>query len=76
MILEAMKGSDAIEYTFKKDRVVVMRTKPLDIVDGKSIDVNPQLLFQPLLAAAGGMVEYMADIFRYELWWCGAQLSN
>lgn len=67
-IIKSMEGTDALEYTFKKkDRVIIMNSKPVPVVDGETIDVNPQLLFQRLLTVAGGTVENMADIFTYEL---------
>ena len=36
-------------------------------VDGDSIQVDPQLLFQRLLTAANSITENIPDIFRYEL---------
>ena len=67
-ILNAMEGNNALEYTSKrKDRAITMSSKVHAMVDGESIEVDPQLLFQRLLTAARGITENIADIFKYEL---------
>lgn len=67
-ILKSMEGCNALEYTFKKkDKVTTMNTQIHAKVDGEAITVDPQLLFQRLLTAAGEMTENIADNFVYEL---------
>ena len=42
-----MKNEATIEYTFKKkDRVTPIETKSTVTIDGESVSVDPQLLFQ------------------------------
>ena len=67
-ILESMEGENVLEYTFKKkDKVVTMNSKVSTKVNGESISVDPQLLFQRLVTAASDVTENIADIFKYEL---------
>ena len=69
-ILETMLGKSVSEHTFKrKDQVVTMGVKQSLTVNGESISVDPQLLFQRLVTAARDVTEDMRDLFRYEL--CG-----
>lgn len=57
-----------VDYTFKKkEHVITMAHKVSLNVDSKSINVDPQLLFQRLALAAGDDTEEAADIFQFEL---------
>ena len=51
----------------KKDTVVTMDSKSCAKIDGQSLPVDPQLLFQRLLTVARETSENLADIFKYEL---------
>ena len=67
-ILQSMVGKNVGDFTFKKnDTVVTMDSKSCAKIDGQSLPVDPQLLFQRLLTAAREMSENLADIFKYEL---------
>ena len=67
-ILKSMAGNDVVSYTFKKNEQVVTMDHNCSVkVDGEVIQVDPQLLFQRLLAASSGMAEAKAEIFKYEL---------
>ena len=67
-ILQSMTGQNVSDFTFKKkDTVVIMDNKSHTKVDGHSLPVDPQLLFQRLLTVARETSENLSDIFRYEL---------
>ena len=56
------------DFTFKKkDAVVPLGSKSYAKIDGQSLPIDPQLLFQRLLTAAQEGSENLADIFKYEL---------
>ena len=57
-ILNQMDGISPADYTFKrKDQAITMASKNAVKVDGESIEVDPQLLFQRLSTAAGSDLE-------------------
>jgi len=66
-ILQSMAGKNVSDFTFKKDTVVTMDNKSCAKIDGQSLPVDPQLLFQRLLTVARETSENLADIFKYEL---------
>lgn len=67
-ILDSMRGKNVFEYTFKKkNHAVTLDHKVSAKVDGESIHVDSQLLFQHLITAAKDMTDNVADIFHYEL---------
>ena len=68
MILAKMVEKNPADFTFKKkDQAVAQSTKSTVKMQGESIQVDPQLLFQRLVAAARGMFEDPSVIFQYEL---------
>jgi len=62
-----MTGKNVSNFTFKKDTVVTMDSKSCAKVDGQSLPVDPQLLFQRMLTVARETSENPADIFQYKL---------
>ena len=73
-IIDSMEGINTLEHTFKKKRqVVTMGHKFSASVDGETIQVDPQLLFQRLIMVAGRVTENVEDIFKHEL--CGYRAS-
>ena len=57
-ILNQMDGISPADYTFKrKDQAITMASKNAVKVDGESIKVGPQLLFQRLSTAAGSYLK-------------------
>ena len=68
MILAKMVEKNPADFTFKKkDQAVAQSTKSTVKMQGESIQVDPQPLFQRLVAAARGMFEDPSVIFEYEL---------
>ena len=68
-ILQSMQGSAVKEFKFKKkDQVVTMDVKVCAKVDGESIQVDPQLLFQRLVTAANGQPDEseLSSLFEFE----------
>ncbi len=57
-ILASMEGKTAAVFTFKKSGKVK--------IDGVTVQIDPQLLFQRLTIAAKA-VDKIEDIFKYEL---------
>ena len=67
-ILSSMENEATIEYTFKKrNRGTPIETNSTVTIDGESVSVDPQLLFQQLVTAAGDLYDNPAKIFKYEL---------
>ena len=67
-VLQSMVGHHVLDYSFKKaGHAVTMNTKSTVKVDGDAIHVDPQLLFQRLMAASDRLVENQEEIFTYEL---------
>ena len=67
-ILQSMARKNVADFTFKKkDAVVPLGSKSYAKIDGQSLPIDPQLLFQRLLTAAQEGSENLADIFKYEL---------
>ena len=61
-------GSSAFTHSFKRvDMVVIMKSKSKVIVDDQVIPVDSQLLFQRLLATAGGKDSDLESALQYEL---------
>ena len=58
-----MEGNTAADYTFKRgDHVVTLGTKSAVKIDGVSVQIDPQLLFQRLVliaAKASDNLEYV-----------------
>ena len=53
-ILETLRGKNALDHTYrKKDNVVNMANKVSTKIEGSAVHVDPQLLFQRLILAAG-----------------------
>ena len=68
IILAKMVSKNPVDFIFKKkDQAVAQSTKSTVKIQGESIQVDPQLLFQRLVAAARGMFEDPSVIFEYEL---------
>ena len=66
-VLDGMDG-EPDEYTVKrKDQVVTLDTKSVVKIDGESVQIYPQLLFQRLTLDAK-TAEDLQDVFNYE--WC------
>ena len=66
-ILSSMEGISVAEYTFKrKNQAVTLDTKCQVRIDGATIQLDPQLLFQRLTIAAKA-TESLQEIFKYEL---------
>ena len=66
-ILSSMEGISAAEYTFKrKNQAVTLDTKCQVRINGATIQIDPQLLFQRLTIAAKA-TESLQEIFKYEL---------
>ncbi|XP_065915240.1 uncharacterized protein [Dysidea avara] len=66
-ILDRMKGTTVAEYTFKKSHQVVTLgyTSALKI-EGVTVQIDPQLLFQRLTVAANATIR-IEDVLKYEL---------
>ena len=67
VILSNMEGISVAEYTFKrKNQAVTLDTKCQVRIDGATIQIDPQFLFQRLTIAAKA-TESLQEIFKYEL---------
>ena len=69
-IIKSMEGAFVSSYTFKKkDRAVTMKSSSSVRVEGESIAVDPQLLFQRLIASVQGIGSDvdLETAFTYEL---------
>ena len=67
-ILSSMEGATPADYTFKRsNQVVTMATKTSVKIDGATVHIDPQLLFQRLIIAAKTSDE-IGDTFKFELW--------
>ena len=67
-VVESMVGKSVLEYSFKKsEQAVTLNAKNTFKIGGEAIHVDPQFLFQRLVAAADRLVENQAEIFSYEL---------
>ena len=67
-ILGNMTAQNVVDHTFKKkEQVVTMAEKRSVQIDGEKIQVDPQLLFQRLVTAAGDEPDIIVDHFKYEL---------
>ncbi len=63
-ILASMEGKTAADFTFKKSgQVITLLSKAAVKIDGVTVQIDPQLLFQRLTIAA----KAVDDIFKYEL---------
>ena len=62
-----MEGKTAAEYTFKRNsQAVTLDTKSSVKIDGATVQIDPQLLFQRLTIAAKAS-DNLEDVFKYEL---------
>ena len=67
-ILQAMIGKNIFDYSFKKSSQAVTPTTTQTVtLDGETVHVDPQLLFQRLTAAAQWSAEDIPQVFTYEL---------
>ena len=67
-ILKSMNGCNILNYTFRKsNQVVTLNSKVSIKVEGETLRVDPQLLFQRLIAAARSNTEDIRELFKYEL---------
>ena len=67
-ILKSMENQDVDKFVFKKSKqAVTLGSKGNIKVEGDDVNVNPQLLFQRLVAAANDLFPDMSEIFKYEL---------
>lgn len=67
-ILKTMDGETASNVVLrKKDKAVTMNIKYAIKIDDNAMPVDPQLLFQRLVAAANNMYDDKTDVFRHEL---------
>ncbi|XP_078340604.1 uncharacterized protein LOC144627434 [Crassostrea virginica] len=67
-ILKSMENQDVDKFVFKKsNQAVTLGSKGNIKEEGDDINVNPQLLFQRLVAAANDLFPDMSKIFKYEL---------
>lgn len=68
-ILKTMKGKLVQDHKFqKKYQAVTLATKTSVTIKGKSVQVDPQLLFQRLtLVAISGRFENPKELFQYEM---------
>ena len=65
-ILTSMENESPTEYTFKKkDRITPIETSSIVTIDGENVPVDPQLLFQRLVTAAGDFYDNPQEMFRY-----------
>ena len=66
-LLASMEGKTVAEHTFKRnDQAVTLDTKPAVKIDGATVQVDPQLLFQRLKVAAKA-IDNLEAVFKYEL---------
>ena len=67
-IIDALPGKNAIEHSFKRaNQVMTMNAKNHLKIDGESLAVDPQLLFQRFTTAAHCHFDDPSEIFKYEL---------
>ena len=63
-----MRNETGMECTFKKkDRVTPIETNSTVTINSESVPVDPLLLFQRFVTAAGDLYDNPAKIFKYEL---------
>ena len=66
-IIDDMKGQCVNEYTFRrKNQAVTMDMKSSIKIDGNTVQIDPQLLFQRLALAAKATQD-LESVFKYEL---------
>ena len=66
-ILAGMEDMTVAEYTFKRNyQVITLATKSAIKIDGITVQIDPQLLFQRLTLAAK-TTDNIKDVFKYEL---------
>ena len=67
VILDDMKGQSVVDYTFRrKNQAITMDIKSSVKIDGNTVQIDPQLLFQQLTLAARATHDVEA-VFKYEL---------
>ena len=63
-----MEKESTLEYAFKrKNQPIRIETNLTVTIDGEAVQVDPQLLFQRLVTAAGDLYDDPVEIFKYEL---------
>ena len=62
-ILTSMKGVHALEFTFKKNMLIVTRSSSCLYESTMIAQADPQLLFQRLIMVAGRMTENVGRYF-------------
>ena len=60
-------GQNVGGHSFKKDHVVTMPNKQSVKVDSENVNLDPQLLFQCLVMAAGDDLDIAENFIKYEL---------
>ncbi|CAC5394040.1 unnamed protein product [Mytilus coruscus] len=67
-ILKYMEEQNADDFVFKKSKQVVTLASKTNIkIDGEEVIVDPQFLFQRLVAASNNIFPDIAEIFKFEL---------
>lgn len=66
-IIQLMPAQHILEYSFKRGNMRTMGTNSHVQVDGETVDIDPQLLFQRLTIASRNIVDDPAELFRFEL---------
>lgn len=67
-IIKSMSGSKIKDHTFKrKDQAVTLAHKSAVNVDGETVQIDPQLLFQRLVYASNRDNDLKETMFKYEL---------
>ncbi|CAG2240639.1 unnamed protein product [Mytilus edulis] len=67
-ILKSMEDQYADDFVFKKNKQVVTLASKTNIkIDGEEVVVDPQLLFQRLVAAANNIFPDISEVFKFEL---------
>ncbi|KAH3712649.1 hypothetical protein DPMN_072402 [Dreissena polymorpha] len=63
-----MLHKTVLEYSFKRtSQAVTLSSKSKVKVNGETVHIDPQLLFQRLTAAADRLYDSQEEIFKYEL---------
>ena len=67
-IVQGMRGTPQQKYTFKRSmQAVPINEKSLVKLDGESLHIDTQLLFQRLTTAADRYIEDVSSVFQFEL---------
>ena len=64
--MDSMTGIPVVQYTFKRsDQVTAIQSKSSEDVDGQSIHVDPELLFQSLIAIDDRKASFCFELCSY-----------